>query len=381
MKKIKLLNFLFELIAATFYNCWAFALLKKDSDISELAKLFGLFLLTQALFQVPTGYFADRYGKKQSVITGLVLFILGSVIISTNAYLIAGFLLIGTSFSFLDGAKSAWFRELASKETNFECEKQDTKFYFSLDLVGRFATAIGSYAGVRIAASNPPLFWIGLSLIALGLALYAAKQPNGSIVSREEFKLRARLKLNSLSLLLITFFIGSLFYGVEYGLRNLIWQPYLDKLTNGNTAYFGVFFVFVSIARILGNLSYKILPKFFKENLSSMVLIPLVVFAAAQFNASGSLTFFQFAIPYAIAVFFLGMFFPARETLLNRLIDDRWRATGLSIDSMIWLGTGSIILLSLSARQNIDLNFLWKVSSLAILICGCLYCFSSKRKK
>ena len=53
----------------------------------------GIYGLTQALFQIPFGYFSDRYGRKPMLLLGLCIFFIGSILSANSTDII--FVVIG----------------------------------------------------------------------------------------------------------------------------------------------------------------------------------------------------------------------------------------------------------------------------------------------
>ena len=53
----------------------------------------GIYGLTQAIFQIPFGYFSDRYGRKPLLILGLCIFFIGSILSANSTDII--FVVIG----------------------------------------------------------------------------------------------------------------------------------------------------------------------------------------------------------------------------------------------------------------------------------------------
>ena len=371
MFKIKIYSFLFEIISALFFNCWAIALIRTDQALQDLARSFGIFLLTQSALQIPTGIFADKVGRKVSLSVGLLMTAMGCAQISFFHQPWVGFLVIGAGFSFIDGAKSAWLRDIS----NFQAHKKtDTSYYFSIDLVARIATAFSSYFGIKLANLNVDFFWsaiIVLCFLVLGIISFEKTSPvvESSSESHRRFKL---------SIPFLIFILTGVFYGLEYGLRNLVSQVYVDRVSQGNEKIFGYFFITLSTARICGLLMFKKIPPKLKENFPVLLFVPLFVFGCAQINAGFTSSFVRFLIGYASAVFFLGIFFPIRETLLNRLVSDKWRATALSIDSMVYLTTAGLLLLNLSGSEALDVSKLWIVSGTSIIVAGVGYALSAK---
>ena len=42
----------------------------------------GIYGLTQDIFQIPFGYLSDRFGRKQILLVGLLIFLIGSITVS-----------------------------------------------------------------------------------------------------------------------------------------------------------------------------------------------------------------------------------------------------------------------------------------------------------
>lgn len=59
-------------------------------------------------------------------------------------------------------------------------------------------------------------------------------------------------------------------------------------------------------------------------------------------------------------------------------MSDKWRATALSIDSMIYLTTAGLLLLNLSGSEALDVSKLWIVSGTSIIVAGVGYALSAK---
>ena len=81
-----------------------------------VALAFGIYGLTQGLCQLPAGYFSDVWGRKRILIIALILFLIGSLLVSyaTNIYwIIAARLIQG-----MGAMASVVFALLADKTRN-----------------------------------------------------------------------------------------------------------------------------------------------------------------------------------------------------------------------------------------------------------------------
>jgi len=77
MRSIFAFVFIREFFQAAFWSFWAASLLEEGRSLNEAAIALGVFFLTNAVLEVPTGIFADRYGRKLSTLTGFGLVSLG----------------------------------------------------------------------------------------------------------------------------------------------------------------------------------------------------------------------------------------------------------------------------------------------------------------
>ena len=125
----------------------------------------GIYGLTQGLFQLPFGYLSDRFGRKAVIVTGLLIFCLGSIVAAeaqTIGQVIAGRALQGL------GAIAAAVMALAADLTREEVRIR------IMAIIGMSIGAsfmISMVIGPVIAAGFglPALFWITAGLAILGI--------------------------------------------------------------------------------------------------------------------------------------------------------------------------------------------------------------------
>ncbi|MEI7441071.1 MAG: MFS transporter [bacterium] len=377
MFKIKTYKFFFDSVNVFFYNCWAIALLRANHSLQDLAQALGIFFLTQSVLQVPTGIFADKYSRKLSIQIGLTLTIVGAFMMALTTYTWIGFLTIGVGFTFTEGAQAAWLREIS----NFEAlGKSDTSFYFSLELIGRFATVTNALLGFFLSNKKPLYYWSFLILLCL-ISLFIVNIEKDTPLPSKNNKLKFNFESLKFSRSFIVFlFPTGIFYGLEWAIRNLNFQPYVDNFAKeaNNPWIFGYFFAILSASRMLGNLTYKRLPSKVKNNFPLLLFFTLSIFGLSEIHAGYATNFWSFIAFYAGAVFFLGIFFPIRETLLNRIIPPNLRATALSLDSMVTFGVAAAFLLLFSQKGSININQLWIVSGVSLVLAGIGFAASAK---
>ncbi len=169
----------------------------------------GGYALTQAAFQVPFGLASDKIGRKKTLLFGLIIFIIGSVIaaMSENIYM----LLIGR---FLQGAGaigsvvSAMVADLVKEEQRAHAMAiMGGTIALSFAAAMIIAPVVGGHWGID------KLFWLTaiLSVMAIGILFTAVPQPPKIIHSyeEEESKMIEVFKDRSLTRMYITFLFHS----------------------------------------------------------------------------------------------------------------------------------------------------------------------------
>ena len=127
----------------------------------------GIYGLTQGVFQIPFGILSDRFGRKAVIATGLVIFVLGSVVaaLSENIWgVVAGRALQGM------GAVAAAVMALASDLTG-ESHRTRVMAVIGASIGASFALALVLGPVVTEAAGISGLFWTTAAMAALAIAL------------------------------------------------------------------------------------------------------------------------------------------------------------------------------------------------------------------
>ena len=139
-------------------------------DLTLVGIALGAYGLTQAMFQIPFGMAADRFGRKRVIVIGLLLFAFGSAVAALSAdiwWTIVGRVLQGA------GAISAAVTALAADLTR---EQHRTKVMAmigsSIGLV--FAISLVAAPALYAAIGMAGIFWMtaALAIAAIGLVTH-----------------------------------------------------------------------------------------------------------------------------------------------------------------------------------------------------------------
>lgn len=189
----------------------------------------GGYAFTQALFQVPFGLMSDKLGRKKTLLFGLIIFIIGSIIaaMSDNIYM----LMVGR---FLQGAGaigsvvSAMIADLVKEEQRAH----------AMAIMG--GTIALSFAAAMIVApivgglwGIDKLFWLTavLSIMAIGILFTAVPQPPKIIHSytEEESKMLDVFKDKSLTRMYVTFLFHSSIMTMAFFIIPLVMTQAIDQ--------------------------------------------------------------------------------------------------------------------------------------------------------
>ncbi len=187
----------------------AYALTLDGSNAFLVGIVVGGYALTQTIFQVPFGLMSDKVGRKKTLVFGLIIFIIGSIIaaLSTDIY----WLMFGR---FLQGAGAIGSVVIAMiSDTVKEESRAHAMAIMGGTIAMSFAAAmiIGPVVGGLYGVSS--LFWITAFLAASAIFILFTKVPNPPKIvhtySQEESKMKHVFKDKSLRSMYITFLFHS----------------------------------------------------------------------------------------------------------------------------------------------------------------------------
>ena len=304
---------------------------ENDLSTTEIMILQAVYSLTIAILEIPSGFFADSYGRKNSILISTFFSFIGYIILSTysgfNQYLLAE-ILLGIGGSLISGADSAIIYD-----TLIELDDEDsyTKIEGKNYAIGNFSEAIAGILGGFLAISSIYLpIYIQTFVIMLSIPIaFSLVEP------KRTFKIATTL--NSILNIIKNTFIHNkklkwyIIYSSAMGMTTLsvAWfvQPFLSTIDMPLT-YFGIIWAGLNI--IAGLTSYY---SYIFHNSKILIYISIymtISLICLGFNISVYGLFF-----IALVYLFRGIITPHLRNLINVNTTSERRATVLSLRSFM----------------------------------------------
>lgn len=351
----------------------------------QISITISLGLLATLLLEVPTGAFADLYGKKISMSIGLFLFSVGVIIIAfttTLFYFIVAGVIWGIGQAFLSGAWDALMYD-SLKATNKEKDylkisgRQQSLFLVVLIISG-FAAPYLFTINVKYPFYISIFFSLFLFIFSLSLFEILPKKRKFSLNEHiDQMKSGFDyVKKHSAIIWLIAFGLLSLSVNGIYG--QLISSPY--NLVKGfKIEQIGIVSFFMIIFQIIAmNLGHK-----FEKKLKEKKAL---IYTFAGWILFCILTYFSHKFIFVLISGIFGGFISIQLLLINSFLVHRLRkkirATVISIFSMIASLIG-VVLITVSGIiiDRTSLQFMVMTISLTSLIIGTILLIIRYNKK
>ncbi len=300
-------------------------------NMSQIFILKSVYSIAMVATELPSGYLADVWGCRRTLLIGAVLGTFGMAIYSFSASF-ASFLMaevvLGIGFSFVSGADSAMLYDSLKAENR---ENEYTKFEGRITSAGNFAEALAGVLGgflATFALRTPYFFQIGVAAIGIPAAIML-KEPQHAIE-------RTHLKMKEiLSIIAVTYrqreMRSAIMISSLTGAATLTYawfvQPYFQE-AGVPVSVFGILWTALNLlAGVLSMFSYKV------EQWLGMqkTLLLIVIFISVGFL----LTALEISLAGIAILFFFymvrGVATPVLKNQINQYTDSKVRATILSI--------------------------------------------------
>ena len=218
---------------------------------------FGIYGLTQALFQIPFGILSDRFGRKKIIIIGLCIFLIGSLVIFLSESLIM--ITLGRALQGAGAISAVLLALLADLTTDQARTKSMAIIGASIGLTFGISIVLSPILNTYLGFQNIFMLIAILSLIAIAVVIYYI--PNPIRYSRKE--------------------------RTDYPVKKIIFDKVFLKLDYGIFAlHASQIIMFMMIPLMLNGIGYPIkyhwqiyLPVFV---LSMLAIIPMIILSSKK---------------------------------------------------------------------------------------------------
>lgn len=379
-------SFLLSLSHAFFFATYQLFLASRGMNLLEINVINMFFMAGMFLMEVPTGAFADIFGRKKSVVAGCFALSLSMLVyfIGNNFWMFVAAELIGAlGLTFLSGALEAWVVDaLAFHGYDGELSHVFRRETYATQIGIIFGSLAGGYLGERSLA----LPWL-VSAIATFLvgcfAIFALKEMRSE---RKKFTLSLDPFRRTISdSIALGYKNKSVWFVILFGMllavsvqgMNMQW-PFVFQNTFGFfTSKLGWLFVAISVFTMLGGQLSKYISSRIKQEKNAVVLSQGIT-AIGILGASSMAGVVPVTFAFLLHELGRGVLGPIKQNYLNNRIPSEQRATILSFDSMIGRSGSFLGLLGsgyLANQAGIPLT--WFVSG-CVLVIGVFIFFKLK---
>ncbi len=368
----------FEGLAISFFFAtYTLFLQEKGLSLLEINILNCVFMFSSFLFEIPTGAIADFFGRKKSVIIGLLFYSLSFLIyfFSASFWIFILAEIIGAiAFTCVSGALEA----LVVDSLDYHSGEKKLGLVFRRGEVKKIGiitgALIGSFAGQTDLALPWLLSSVSFALLALG-TFFLFKERYFIKETRQKFSFLAikiiaqdsiKYGLKNRQLMFMIIFLALIALIVQP--INMYWQLVFRDNFSLDTKFMGVIFAAIIIFSYLGAQLSKFWQRKINCEKNAIIfsqLITLVGISACLVFTNFSL-FLSFFMIHEIG---RGLSFPLSRAYINKMIKNKNRATVLSFESMIVKAGSAIgLLFSGIVANNFGVLSSWLVSAIILAI-------------
>lgn len=316
---------------------WVLYMVYKGLPLWQIGIIEGIFHTTSFIFEVPSGAWADLFGRKKVMVAGRGACAVSALILLFSNHFLGfaiGFIISAIGYNLNSGSEEALVYD-SMKQAGIE--EEYLKVNSKLNLIIEISQGLGTFIGGILAEQSFVYCYvsvIGISLISL-LPCLMFREPSIQKKKRERVSLGEHFKVcfrilkdnpKILKVLLyfplvFTFNTVVFFYGQQYYLTegcNKV-EISLIMLFSGGISCIGA----LTCEMVLSRLKKKT-----KYVASIMMGICIVLVSSNQLWIS--------ILAFAGMSYANALLYPIQSTSLNRLIPSEQRATMISVDSMVF---------------------------------------------
>lgn len=304
-------------------------------NLQQVMILQGIYSFMVAVMEIPSGYLADIFGRKNTLILGSIFCFLGFLIISLSFnfwYFFSGEIILGIGSSFISGADSAiLYDSLAESKKEDEYTKVEGVAYG----VGNFSEAIAGICGGLLAEISLRLTWevqvvIAALIIPFTFLLIEPKVHQENKLPKSFKAIWQVVKFSLLENKLLKWLI-ILSSSIGFATLSLAWfaQPYFKSI-NMPLKYFGFAWAFLNLTTGFSSINaYRVQEILSKKSFLIFISLGISIPLFFLSKSTAILGLIMITTVYVIR----GLATPVMRTYINDITPSNMRATVLSIRS------------------------------------------------
>jgi len=379
-------SFTLSLSHAFFYATYQLFLAERGLNLLEINIINMFFMAGVFLLEVPTGAFADVFGRKKSVVLGCFMMAL-----SMLAYYVGqGFwsfavaeLIAAVGLTFLSGALEAWVVDALA----FHGHDGELSHVFRREVyASQFGVIFGSLFGGFLGQHDLALPWLASAVATSAVGIFAIFALQEQQIKRVSFRFSfAPFRKTIADSVRFGYQKKSVWFVVLFGMllaisvqaMNMQWPFIFQKTYGFSTTNLGWLFAVVSMVTMLGGQLSKLFADKIRHEKNAIVLSQGIT-VVGIFGASMMLGIVPVVGFFLLHEMGRGIIGPLKQAYLNHRIPSEQRATILSFDSMIGK-SGAFLGLAGSGflAQHFGIPNTWFVSG-CILTLGVVVFFNLK---
>ncbi len=306
-------------------------------SLTQIMTLQAIYSFSVAIFEIPSGYIADIFGRKKTIVASTILSFIGYLVLSLSSGFFAFSLaqiLIGLSGSLMSGSNSALLYDTLLQTDNKELyTKVEGKNY----AIGNFSEASAGILGGFLAATSIflPIYVqtsilflsIPISLTLIEPTVYKENKIDRSIsniISVVQFAIIDNVRLRWLIIYSSIMGVASL---------SMAWfaQPFFKEIQIP-IIYFGILWAGLNLSSGITSFnSYKIEKRYKMHK----ILTVITIFMTMSFILLG-INFNLLGLIFILLIYLLrGLITPIIKNAINEITTSEKRATVLSVRSFI----------------------------------------------
>jgi MFS family permease len=306
-------------------------------NAEQIFTLTSTYAVSIVIFEVPSGYLADLWGRKSMIVLGFILSLIGNLFFLMDGLLpfIFAEIFLGIGASFISGCDSAIFYDSLKslgREDRFKKLIGRYRSYgnFSEGLAGIFGGILASYAVVYTVYGRVFILLLG---VIFSLLLV---EPEREVVESREGRLKLLLRVVKYALFSNKRVMWLIYLSGTLGAvtLNMAWfSQFFFKSVDLDPIYYGVIWAAMQFASgiyaIVGTHYVDLVGK--RNGMISLILFVFLGFIGLSFSTNIFVGIFFILITY----FIRGVNLPVLDFYLHEEIGSDIRATVISLKSLV----------------------------------------------